>query len=90
MAKRCRRMVSGGFQVEEAVKNGSVKLLIVAVDAKENTKIKYTDIAEKNRIPCHSALTKESLGKCLGKEYCAVVAVLDDGFAKSLKKLLQV
>lgn len=36
----------------------------------------------------YSILTKEQLGHCIGKEYRAAVAVLDDGFAKSIVKIL--
>ena len=43
--------------------------------------------AEKN-IPLVQILTKESLGQCLGKDFRAVAAILDEGFTKSIEKLL--
>ena len=40
--------------------------------------------AEQKGIPVYNLFTKEMLGRCLGKEYRAVAALMDRGFAKTL------
>lgn len=89
MAQRARKVVSGAFAVEQAVKDGTAKLLLIAEDAEENSVKAYREFAKKSHIPCFTALRKDSMGACMGKEYRAVAALLDDGFSKSLRKLLE-
>lgn len=89
MAQRARRVASGAFAAEEALKKGKACLLLLAVDAKPETKRNFEAMADRYDVPAVSLLTKEALGSCLGKEYRAVAAVLDAGFAQSLRKLME-
>lgn len=89
MAARARRIVSGSFVVEEAVKKGTGRLVLVAEDAQAPTKIKFQELAEKNHIPFAECLTKEELGRCLGKDYRACAALLDQGFSQKMQQLLE-
>lgn len=88
MAQRARKVVSGAFAVEQAVKEGTAKLVILAGDAEENSAKTFRELADKYNIPWVTVLQKASMGACMGKEYRAVAALLDDGFSKSLRKLL--
>ena len=89
MAQRARKVVSGAFAVEQAVKDGTAKLLLLASDAEEKSVKAYKEMAEKYCIPWVTVLRKDSMGACMGKEYRAVAALLDDGFSNSLRKLLE-
>ena len=40
-------------------------------------------------IPCVEILDRDALGTCLGKEYRAVAALLDKGFAAKLQRILE-
>jgi len=88
MAQRARRVVSGSVAVEQAVKDGTAKLLLLAEDAEESTKKNYERLAEKYHIPWRVLLTRESMGASMGKEYRAAAALLDEGFSKSLCRML--
>ena len=88
MAQKARRIVSGNFAVEQAVKQGNAKLMLLAEDTEKNSKEAYEGLAEQYQVPCRSILTKASLGACMGKEYRAAAVLLDDGFSKSLRRLL--
>ena len=88
MAQRAGRIVSGAFATEKAVKERKARLLLIATDASEETKQNYQILADRYAIPCQEALTRDVLGSCLGKEYRAVAALLDEGFAKKLCTLL--
>ncbi len=89
LAARARRVVSGEFSVEKAVKMKKAYLVIVANDTSENTAKKFRDKCKYYEIPIRFYGTKESLGAALGKEERACVAVQDEGFAKSMIERLE-
>ena len=86
MAQRARRIVSG---VEQALKGREAVLVFVAADASDETKKDYTILADRYKVPYLEGLDRETLGQCLGKEYRAVAALTDKGFAKKLRELMK-
>ena len=89
LCTRGGNLASGEFQTETAVKDGSACLVIVATDASANTKKLFRDKCSFYQVPCFEYGTKESLGHAIGKEMRASIAVLDEGFAKSIIKHLE-
>lgn len=89
MAARARRIASGAFAVEEAVKHGQARFLLIAEDAEPSSQAKYEQLSNQYDIPAAAFLTKATLGACLGKADRAAAALLDDGFAKKLAVLLE-
>ena len=74
MAARARRIVSGAFMAEEMLRKKRGAYLLLARDASEETKDKFTRMAAQM--------------DCLGKEYRAVALLIDRGFAKRLAACL--
>lgn len=89
MSQRARLIVSGAFAVETSFQEHKAVFLLIASDATEESKEKFLALANKYKIPHAEILDKETLGACLGKEYRAVAALLDKGFATKLTKLLE-
>ncbi len=89
LATKAGRVVSGEFMTEKAVKEGSARLVLVGTDASANTKKNFRNMCEFYRVPYFEYGTKEELGHAMGKEMRASLAVIDDGFAKTLKKHLE-
>lgn len=89
MAARARRIASGAFAVDAALKEKKAKLLIVAADASDETKEKYQEAAVKYNVPLKVTLTKDALGACLGKGVRAAAALTDEGFARKAQELLE-
>ena len=89
MAQRARRLASGAFAVEQAMKEGQAAFLLIAADAEEESKRKYKKLVAEFAIPYAEGLTREALGACIGKEYRAAAALLDKGFAKKLQSLIE-
>ncbi len=89
MAQRARRIVSGSFAVQQAVQKKQAVLLLLAADAAEETKKSCQALAERYSIPYTECLDRVRLGECLGKEYRAVAALTDAGFARKLQQLLE-
>lgn len=86
LATKAGKTVSGEFSTEKSVKTGKGFLVIAAEDASENTKKKFRNMCEFYEVPICFLSDKESLGKAMGKEYRACLAVQDDNFAKAILK----
>lgn len=86
LAAKAGKLVSGEFSVEKAIKEKKAYLVILAADASENTQKHFSDMCRYRRVPLVVFGTKEELGRCIGKRFRANVAVLDEGFAKSIQK----
>ncbi len=88
LALRARALVAGDEVVNDAVSGHKARLLLVAQDAAQGTVRKMHNLAG-DRLPVMTVpASKEHLGGALGKSSCAVVAVLDMGFAAQIGALL--
>jgi len=85
---KSRKMVCGSFMTEKAVKDGSARLVIVSNDASDNTKKLFRNKCDHYQIPFYLFGDSDEIGKFLGKEARVSLAVVDEGFASSLEKLI--
>ena len=84
LAAKAGKVVSGGFSVEKAVKSGKAFLVITAEDASENTKKEFRDMCTYYEVPFYSIGSKEELGRAIGKEYRASLALTDENFSRAV------
>ena len=89
LAMKAGKVVSGEFAVEKYVKEGKAHLVLVAEDASQNTKKSAHDMCVCYEVPLYDIGTKEKLGRAIGKEYRALIAVTDENFAKAMTKKLE-
>ncbi len=89
LAQKAGKLVSGEFMTENAIKDGSARIVIVAEDASDNTKKKFSNSAAYYEIPIAIYGDKESVGHAIGKEFRASLAVTDDGFANAISRELR-
>lgn len=89
LAARGRNLVSGEFSTEKAVKEGKAALVMVAEDASDNTRKLFTDKCAYRGIPLYFYADKVSLGRAIGKEMRASVAVVDSQMAAGIIKHLE-
>lgn len=85
LAKRGRNLVSGEFQTEEAIKNGSALLVIVAEDASDNTKKHFRDKCTFYEVPVCIYGKKEELGRAIGMQERASIGICNAGLAEQLE-----
>ena len=83
------KLVSGEFSVDKAVKGGQAYLVLVAGDVSPGSKKHYTDMCRYYHVPILFLSSKEELGRTLGKEYRASLAVLDENMARALQKKIE-
>lgn len=89
LCAKSRKLASGEFAAESAVKDGSAWLVVVATDASKNTKKLFHDKCSFYDVPVFEYGTKESLGHTIGKEMRASIAVLDENFSKAIIEKLE-
>lgn len=88
LAKKANKLVSGDETCERALKSGKVQLIIVAEDASDNTKKKFTNSCNFKSVDIKIFGCKNKLGNCTGKNIRSVVAILDNGFKKRLIEMI--
>ena len=86
LATKAGQTASGEFMTEREVKTGRAALVIVAGDSSDNTKKKFRDMCEFYKVPIYFYGDKDTLGHAMGKEFRASLAILDEGFAKGIRK----
>lgn len=85
---KSRNVECGEFLTEKAVKENRAYLVIVAEDASQNTKKKFTNMCEWYKVPIYFIATKEELGHAMGKEMRASLAFTDQGLVRAVEKQL--
>lgn len=88
IAAKAGKVVSGEFATENAVKNGSAVLVIVAKDASDNTRKLFHDKCSFYEVPAFDYGMKAELGHCIGKDERAALAVVDEGLAEKMIQYL--
>ena len=88
IAMKAGKISSGEFMTENAIKDGSAFLVLLAKDCSKNTKKKFHNSCDYYNVPCYEIENKEELGRCIGKEFRASLAITDEGFAKTLMSYL--
>lgn len=89
LCRRAGRLVIGADPVKEAIDTDKAFLVICASDISQNTekKIRKATEAKGNVQYCIVNRSKDELSFSLGKT-CAVLAVIDEGFAGKLCELI--
>lgn len=90
LSMKAGKIASGEFATEKAVKTMKACLVIVSIEASENTKKQFRNMCSYYQVPYAEYGGKEELGRAIGKEFRASLAVTDENLAKALIKLLNV
>ena len=89
IAAKSGNVVSGEFSTEKAVKSGNAYLVIVSEEASENTRKMFTNMTDFYEVPLRVFGTKEELGRCIGKQFRASLAITDENLANAVVSKLE-
>ena len=89
IAAKSGNVVGVEFSTEKAVKTGHAYLVIVSAEASGNTKKSFCNMTDFYHVPCYCYGSKEALGRCIGKEFRASLAVTDENLARDVEKKLK-
>ena len=87
LATKAGKTVSGEFSVEKAIQGNKAHAVIVSVEASDNTKKMFKNKCEYYKIPLFYYGTTQDLGKATGNKTRMSLAVVDEGFSKSIIKM---
>lgn len=89
IAAKSGNVVSGEFSTEKAIKTGTAFLVIVSEEASFNTNKMFTNMTDFYEVPMYVFGTKEELGRCIGKEFRASLAITDENLANAVESKLK-
>ena len=88
LAIKSGKLISGEDTCKRDVQANRVVLVIVAMDASDNTKKLFNDKCSFRKIPIRFFGTKEDIGIWIGKMPRAVIAIKDKGFSAKLMEYI--
>ena len=89
LATKAGKVASGECMTETMIKKSSACLVILAEDCSDNTKKKFHNMCTYYEVPCYDFGGKEELGRAMGKEFRASLAVTDENLAAAMEKQLK-
>ena len=89
IAAKSGNVVSGEFSTEKAVKSGHAYLVIVSEEASANTNKMFSNMTDFYEVPMYVFGSKEELGRCIGKQFRASLAITDENLANAVENKLK-
>ena len=89
LAAKAGKVASGELSTEKEVKSGNACLVIVAEDASDNTKKKFTNKCKHYDVPILITSTKDILSSVIGKDNRSTFAIIDENFANKIHSMLE-
>ena len=88
LATRAGKTVFGTEACKQALEKNKIKLMIIATDAAERTKMNFNNICNSKNIPILEYLNMEELSKTIGKYNNAVIGIKDANFSREIIKII--
>ena len=89
LAARARKITFGADSTIQELDRKKVKLVIVATDASERTKRKFTEKCNMEDIPIMIYGNIEEISKAIGKNNKAIIGITDNNLAKEIEKIIR-
>ncbi len=89
LAQKAGRLAVGEEPTGAAARARDARLILVAADAAENSVRRVRHFADAGQcLWCRIGADKDALGRAVGRSSCAMLAVMDVGFAEAIAKKL--
>lgn len=87
LSARARKVSFGADSTMQEIEKNKIKLVVVAEDASERTKSKFTEGCKKYNIPIIIYGKIEEISKAIGKQNKAIIGIKDNNLAKEIEKI---
>lgn len=84
LATKAGKTVAGTDACLEQMEKKTVKIILVAENASERTKLKFEQEAQKHKIPIYQVLSIEEISQAMGKNNKAVIGIKETGFSNKM------
>lgn len=88
LATRAGKITFGTEACMQALEKNKIKLMIIAIDAAERTKMNLKNICTKHNVTVVECLNIEELSNAIGKNNKAVVGIRDINFSNEIMKII--
>ena len=88
LARRAGKLSFGTEACKQDIESNKVKLIIIATDAAERTKMNFKNICSKSNVPIIEYLSSDELSKSIGQNNKAVVGIKDTNFSNEIIKII--
>ena len=88
LSAKAGKVEYGADAVEECIKKGKAKLVIVSEDAADRTKENFEFLSKQQKIKFAIFANKEELSKTIGKNNKAVLAIKDKNLSNEIYKII--
>lgn len=88
IGRKAGLIISGEMGCTQALKEGKSRLLIIAMDASNNTKVKFQSMCNQRKTKYIEIGEKEELGEAIGKGLSSVISINDEAFSKAILKII--
>lgn len=89
ICQKANRLSSGEFACEKALQAGQSCLVIIAEDASDNTKKKFSNKSYFYNVPVAIFESKTELSRSIGKVNRSVISINDFGIAEKIKDYIK-
>ncbi len=89
LCQRAGKLASGETGCLNAIRDSSAELIILAENASDNTKKRFSDSASFYNKKLVVVGDKFELGRAIGKDDRAVLCVIDSVFAKKIVEMIE-
>ena len=88
LSAKAGKVECGADAVEECIKRGKAKLVIVSEDAADRTKENFEFLSKQQRVNFVVYANKDELSKAIGKNNKAVLAIKDKNLSAQIYKII--
>ncbi|MCL2398428.1 MAG: ribosomal L7Ae/L30e/S12e/Gadd45 family protein [Defluviitaleaceae bacterium] len=88
LSTKAGMLYTGEETAEKLLQRGNAQLVIIAVDASDNTKKKFVNKCFFYKRPIRIFGERDVMSKCVGKSGRTVYVITDNGFAVRLQALI--
>lgn len=88
IARKAGKAITGESMCENAIRCGKAHLAIIAQDASDNTKKKFSDMCRAREVKTVFFGQKNEIGHAVGKGDTAVICIIDMGISTKLQHMI--
>ena len=86
LAAKSGSVCAGRDSSRRSIYSGKAKLVIMSEDSSDNLRSFFECLAMKTKVPFAVALSKEELGRAIGKRPCVILTVCSNDIVKVILK----
>ena len=88
LARRAGKISFGTEACMQDIQKNKIKVLIIATDAAERTKMSFNKICKSKKIPIFEILNIEEISNAIGQSNKAVIGIRDVNFSNEIIKII--